>query len=159
MNMRMALLVLAWVVTLGAQAAPGVRVWESGQAMENTYDTVYKSLEENGFYVVFEPNIQKNLSHFAERWGDNYNRNGLEGIRAMVFCNGWYANAVSNADPELLALCPLHVTLIQKDGKTRVLFTRPTLVAAGSQAEAVAKEIEDEVAKALDAAMKTLAKP
>ncbi len=44
-----------------------------------------------------------------------YNRSKLSAIRSMVFCNGWYANQVSNKDPHMLALCPLHMTLIEKE--------------------------------------------
>jgi len=136
--------------------ASNVRVWRIEKDLETSYKTIYNSLEKHRFFVVFEPDIQSNISGFAERWGDNYNRNKLEGIRAMVFCNGWYANAVSNADPDMLALCPLHITLIQKDGVTSVLFVRPTAVADGSKAMAVAGELEQDVAKALDEAVKEL---
>ncbi len=135
---------------------PNVRVWTIDKDLDSSYQAVYESLENNRFFVVFEPDIQGNISGFAERWGEDYNRNKLEGIRAMIFCNGWYANAVSNADPDMLALCPLHITLIQKDGATRVLFVRPTAVASGSKAMSVAKEIEQDVAKAIDAAVKEL---
>ncbi|VAW81030.1 hypothetical protein MNBD_GAMMA14-349 [hydrothermal vent metagenome] len=143
-------------MTQAAVADRTVLVWETGKSLETSYDTIYKALENNNFFVVFEPDIQKNLSFFAERWGDNYNRNKLEGIRSMIFCNGWYANAVSNADPDMMALCPLHITLVQKDGVTRILFSRPTVIAAGSKALSVAREIEQDVSKALDEAVATL---
>jgi len=143
-------------MTQAAVADRTVLIWETGKSLEASYDTVYKALENNNFFVVFEPDIQKNLSFFAERWGDNYNRNKLEGIRSMIFCNGWYANAVSNADPDMMALCPLHITLVQKDGVTRILFSRPTVIAAGSKALSVAREIEQDVSKALDEAVATL---
>ncbi len=143
-------------MTQAAMADRTVLTWETGKSLETSYDTIYKSLENNNFFVVFEPDIQKNLSFFAERWGDNYNRNKLEGIRSMIFCNGWYANAVSNADPDMMALCPLHITLVQKDGVTRILFARPTVIAAGSKALSVAREIEQDVSKALDEAVATL---
>ncbi len=143
-------------MTQAAVADRTVLVWETGKSLEASYDTVYKALENNNFFVVFEPDIQKNLSFFAERWGDNYNRNKLEGIRSMIFCNGWYANAVSNADPDMMALCPLHITLVQKAGVTRILFARPTVIAAGSKALSVAREIEQDVSKALDEAVATL---
>jgi len=135
-----------------------VRMWNTGKDLETSYKVVYKSLENNRFYVVFEPDIQGNISGFAERWGEDYNRNKLEGIRAMVFCNGWYANAVSNADPDMMALCPLHITLIQKDGSTHVLFVRPSAVAVGSKALSVAKDLEADVAKALDEAVAELSR-
>ena len=153
----MAVFLLALVSMAQVQAdTSNVRVWNIDKDLETSYKIVYKNLEDNRFFVVFEPDIQGNISGFAERWGEDYNRNKLEGIRAMVFCNGWYANAVSNADPDMLALCPLHITLIQKDGATRVLFVRPTAVAKGSKAMSVAKEIEQDVAKAIDAAVKEL---
>ena len=129
---------------------PNVLVWELDDKLDNSYDIIYSTLEENNFFVVFEADIQKNISRFAERWGENYNRNRLEGIRAMVFCNGWYANAVSNAEPDLLSLCPLHITLIQQQGKTRILFSRPSAIASSSNALSVAKELEADVSKALD---------
>ena len=153
----MAVLLFALVGMAQAFAdTSSVRVWNTGKDLETSYKVVYNSLENNRFFVVFEPDIQSNISGFAERWGDDYNRNKLEGIRAMVFCNGWYANAVSNADPDMMALCPLHITLIQKEGATRVLFVRPTAVAVGSKALSVAKDIEKDVAKAIDEAVKEL---
>jgi len=149
-------LVFLLFVAGSALADRTVLVWETGKDLESSYDVVYKALENNMFFVVFEPDIQGNLSHFAERWGDDYNRNGLEGIRSMIFCNGWYANAVSNADPDMLALCPLHITLVQKNGVTRILFTRPTVIARDSKALPVAREIEQGVSKALDEAVAEL---
>lgn len=115
------------------------------RSMQQVYAPLYKALEDEGFYVVFEANIGRNLSRFADKWGENYNRNKLKGIRSMVFCNGWYANAVSNADPSLLAMCPLRLTLIEREGKTTALFSRPTVIAATSPARKVLQRVENEV--------------
>lgn len=149
------LLSMLWLVPLSA-AGPQLRVWEVDKDLETAYPVVYQALEANKFFVVFEPDIQHNLSRFAERWGEDYNRNRLEGIRAMVFCNGWYANQVSNADPDMLALCPLHITLVQQAGSTRILFVKPTQVAQGSKAEALAVELEQAVSTAIDQALQQL---
>lgn len=146
---------LFWLSQL-AVADSNVLVWNIDKDLEASYTSVYKALEKNRFFVVFEPNIQRNLSGFAERWGDNYNRNKLEGIRAMVFCNVWYTNEISNADPDMLAMCPLHLTLIQQQGSTRVLFVRPSVVAADSDALAIAKELEQDVSKAMGEAVNEL---
>lgn len=115
-----------------------------------TYKKVFSSLENNGYFVVFEPNIGKNLSHFAQRWGKDYNKNELEAIRSMVFCNAWYANEVSNLDPDMMALCPLHITLTHKKGTTAILFVRPSQVAAHSPAKAIADELEKDVIRAIE---------
>lgn len=115
-----------------------------------TYKKVFTALENNGYFVILEPNIGKNLSNFAQRWGDNYNRSGLEAFRSMVFCNGWYANEISNLDPDMVALCPLHITLTHKKGVTSILFVRPGQVAAHSPAKKVAAELEQDVIRAIE---------
>lgn len=120
---------------------------------DTVYRAVYDALEAHRFFVVFEPDIGANLSGFAKRWGEDYNRNGLEKIRSMVFCNAWYANQVSNADPEYLSMCPLHITVVHKQGVTSVYFVRPDYVAAGGKAEKIARELTQDVVKAIDAGL------
>lgn len=117
------------------------------------YKRVFTALEHNGYFVLVEPNIGKNLSHFAQRWGTDYNKNKLEEIRSMVFCNAWFANKVANADPHMLALCPLHITLIQKGKLTTIVFVRPGKVAVNSPAKAVAEEIEKDVIRIIENAV------
>lgn len=136
-----------------ANAASGVFVMTVDKPVSEVYDKVYKSLEDARFYVVLEPDIGKNLSGFAERWGDEYNRNKLSAIKSMVFCNGWYANQVSNKDPGMLAFCPLRMTLFEKDGKTTALFARPTMIAADSPALEILTELEHEVIAAIKQGM------
>jgi len=128
----------------------GVRHWVLQQDLETAYESIHKSLEENKLFVVFEPNIGKNLAAFAERWGEDYNRNNLQGIRSMVFCSGWYANQVSNADPQLLALCPLHITLYRHNDMTHVVFVSPTHVGKGSDATVLLQQLEDRVSAAVE---------
>ena len=125
--------------------SPNVFEYQVQQPMSQIYGRLYKELEDDGFYVVFEANIGKNLSCMADKWGENYNRNQLEGIRSMVFCNGWYANAVSNVDPNMLALCPLRLTLMEKKGVTTALFARPSVIAADSPAHKVLLRVENDV--------------
>lgn len=128
-----------------APPEPAVFVHKVKGKMNSIYKHLFTGLENNGYYVIFEPNIGRNLSHFAKRWGKDYNKNKLESIRSLVFCNGWYANKISNADPAMLALCPLHVTLTHKKGMTTVLFVKPGQVSQGSKANSVALELEQDV--------------
>jgi len=121
--------------------------------MTTVYKQLFTALENNGYFVIFEPNIGKNLEHFATRWGDDYNKNKIKSIRSMIFCSGWYANQISNLDPRLLALCPLHITLYQKDDMTHILFIRPAKIAAGSPAEKVIRELEDDVIRTINGAL------
>jgi len=151
--MRKFIVMLSLLMVTGlARAVPdGVFRADAAAPLGKTYPAVLKAVENARFWVVFEADIGKNLAGFADKWGADYNRNGLSGIRSMVVCNGWYANAVSNADPDLLALCPLRINLVEKDGVTRVLFARPSVIAAGSPGEALARDIEQTLIKAIRA--------
>jgi uncharacterized protein (DUF302 family) len=131
--------------------APAILRLDANAPLERTYQAVSTALEEARFWVVFEADLGASMAGFAERWGEDLNRNALDGIRSIVVCNAWYANQVSNADPDLLALCPLRVNLVEKDGITRVLFARPTVIAAGSPGIAVIEEIEQVISTALRA--------
>ena len=121
--------------------------------MEDVYKHLFTALENNSYFVIFEPNIGKNLSFSAKRWGDDYNKNKLSSIRSMVFCNAWYANKISNIDPSMLALCPLRLTLYTKDKQTHILFVRPGKIAATSKAHKIAKELEDDVIRTIEVAI------
>lgn len=136
-----------------ASQKPMLYVKKIKSPLNVVYKKVFTSLDNNGYFVVFEPNIGRNLAHFAKRWGNDYNKNKLESIRSMVFCNGWYANKVSNADPNMMALCPLHITLIHKKGVTSILFIRPGRVAFNSPAEDIANELEQDVIRAIEEAL------
>lgn len=150
---------MLWLVLLGfmlpvasvyaEQKASVVYSQQANNPLSKVYDRVYKSLEDARFFVVFEPNIGANLARFSEKWGDDYNRNQLTGIRSMVFCNGWYANKVSNLDPNMLGFCPLHLTLVEREGTTTVLFNRPSVMAHNSPAKELLEKIEMEVIEAI----------
>ncbi len=143
------------LVTLNVAAeSDAVYRQQVDKSVDEVYDNVYRSLEDARFYVVFEPNIGANLSHFAKKWGDEYNQNKLTAIRSMVFCNGWYANKVSNLDPDMLGFCPLHITLVERDGKTTVLFNRPAIMASHSPAKKLFETIESEVIDAIKQGLK-----
>jgi len=154
--LRKLVLLTALLTTLTAHAGDPkpVFVVEKKADFDTSYQAVYKALEQNKFFVVFEPDIGANLARFGKNWGNDYNQNKLERIKSMVFCNGWYANKVSNTDPDMLALCPLHITMTYKQGMTKVLFVRPDVIARGSKAETVAKEITQGVIEAIQQGMK-----
>ena len=133
-----------------ATASNGIYKKNTQAPTDKVYTEVYKALENERFWVVFEANIGENIEGFADKWGEEYNRSGLTAMRSMVVCNGWWANAVSNADPDMVALCPLHVNIIAKDGVTSVLFARPGAFANSSPAREVIEEIETKIIGAID---------
>lgn len=150
--MRSILILLSALVSFNALAeSPAVYEKSFDQNLDTAYKRVQKALEGNGFKVVYEIDMLDNLTKFTKKNAvKDFNLNQLEGIKSMVFCNGPLAVKISNADPAMLALCPLHLTLTQKAGRVSVLFVRPGVIAQGSKAEAPAKELEDKVIKAIE---------
>jgi hypothetical protein len=130
---------------------PDILSWETQQNLDIVYRQVYISLEKNSFFVIFEPNIGRNLAGLAGRWGDNYNRNHVQDIRSMVFFNASYTNQISNIEPELLALWPLHISFYRQGGMTHVVFSRPTDIGRESRAGELLKQIESGVTTAIQA--------
>ena len=136
-------------------ASPAVYEKSFNQNLNAAYTLVSNALEANGFKVVYEIDMQENLTKFAAKNAvTDFNMKKLEGIKSMVFCNAPLAVKISNADPAMLALCPLHLTLIQKSGHVSILFVRPSVIAQGSQAEAPAKQLEEKVITTIENALK-----
>jgi len=153
--MKRLLLLLTFLSLFSALSHAGGIYKQSIEAdYDATYKKLYQSLEGNRFFVIDEINIGKNLAGFAKRWGEDYNRNKLDRIQVMIICNGWYANQVGNMDTDMLALCPMHVTLIAKEGVATALFSRPSTFASNSKALPVLKEAEEAVIKAIRSALK-----
>lgn len=146
------ILLLLFCLSLPVHAAGNIHRVEVGAEMPKVYQAVYQELESRRLFVVFEPDMGRTIAGLAERLGEDYNRNRLEGIRSMVVCNAWYTNQVSNLDPDMLALCPVRVTVIHKEGVSTILFARPSVHAQGSPALPVIEEIEALVTEAIDTA-------
>ena len=53
----------------------------------------------------------------------------------------------------MLALCPLHLTIIESSGKAHILFVKPSFIGQDSPALPVLREIEETVIEAINAAM------
>ena len=118
------------------------------------FKNVVMALQHSGFKVVNKIDISRKLAGAAKHfhWKD-YNLNHLAGIRTVVFCNPGFANAISNADPGMMALCPLHVTLVQEGAWTRVEFIKPAAIARGTKAESVATKLQAHIEMALHHAL------
>lgn len=136
------------------QASPVLKLVLTG-SFEQNYDNVSQALDAKRFFVIFEPNIGNSLSNFKERWGEEYNQNGYEEVRSLVFCNPWYVNQVLNKDPEMAALCPLSVTLLHKNNQTEVMLLRPSKLKPESPAQEILLELENDIVKALKQAQTT----
>lgn len=51
----------------------------------------------------------------------------------------------------MMGFCPVRVTLIEKNGKTSILFVKPSIAPEDSKAYAILKQLEAKVISAIDA--------
>ncbi|MDO9009320.1 MAG: DUF302 domain-containing protein [Thiobacillus sp.] len=153
MRLLIALLALLGFALPAAAGSPAIYERSARLPADATYAQLYEALESNGFFVIFEPNMGKSLAGMADALGADYNRNQLSTMRSLVFCKPRATNEIANADPALLALCPLHITLTHKTGVSTVYFVRPSVVAAGSPGEVQAKQLEADIVKLIEGVM------
>ena len=92
------------------------------------------------------------MEQFADDWGADYNTNKLTFIKSMVFCSLRWTNRLANADPDLLALCPLHLTIYARDGETNVVWPHLSAMAEGSPGADAAQALDQEVSGLIKAA-------
>ena len=88
--MKSTLIFLFALISANALAeSPAVYEKSFDQNLDAAYPRVYKALEGNGFKIVYEIDIQENLTKFAAKNAvKDFNLSQLEGIKSMVFCNG-----------------------------------------------------------------------
>lgn len=67
-----------------------------------------------------------------------------------MFCNAWYANSITNADPAMALICPQHITVIQIKDKTQILYALPTVNSQNSPANEIIKSMEEEIVRIID---------
>ncbi len=149
----LASVILLFPMLVGAAESAGILRLTSSLPLAEAYSKVYASLEDEKFWVVFEADMGSRMAKFADKWGDEYNRRGLGAVKGMVFCNIWWTNRVANADPDLLALCPLHLSLYERDGETVLVMPRLSMIAQGSEGRDRALELEQELTAILRAAL------
>lgn len=116
---------------------------------DHLFDKTYENLEESKMFVVKELNIGATLKKNKKRWGDNYNKNGYEEVRTLVLCNPWYANEVLNQNPRLMALCPLAVAFLHKEGRTTILYGLRAPLAEGTSSYDLFNEIDSKIITAI----------
>jgi len=139
------LLLLVPALTLAGPA--GVNALNTKEPANKVYERIQQALEGAKFWVVFEADMGNRMEKFAEDWGTDYNRNKLTTIKSMVFCSLWWTNQLANVDPDLVGLCPLHLTVYARGGRTTVLWPRLSALAEGSPGRDMALALEQEVSE------------
>lgn len=148
------LLVLLFTLSITLLADSSVFTKTFDAPMAKVYPKIMNSFDNAHLIVVSEIDILAKFkaAGLPEKFGKKFNTNNLTGIKAIIACNGWFGNAVANTDPEMMAFCPVRVTLVEKDGKTSVMYVRATVASKESKAYPVLEKLEAKVIQAIEAA-------
>jgi len=142
------LAVWLWILPALVAASPaGLRTLTTSDPPEQVYDRIYQALEGAKFWIVFEADMGSRLANLAPESGAEYNQSRLGFVKSMVFCNLVWTNRLANADPELLGLCPLHLSIYAKGDKTTVTWPKLSALAEGSPGLEQARALDQEVAE------------
>ncbi|MHB1566591.1 MAG: DUF302 domain-containing protein [Acidiferrobacter sp.] len=116
------------------------------------YKNLVVALGHQGFKVPWGINIEKRMQ-MANRTlhMPNFNAQHLTDVRAMMVCNPFLFNAIANADPTMIALCPLHITLVSKGGVTYVQYPKEIALAAHTPVAKIARLIDTKIERAINA--------
>jgi uncharacterized protein (DUF302 family) len=120
---------------------------------DSVYPKLMASLAKNHLMVVSEINILEKFKKagLPAKFGKEFNTNNLTAIRAIIACNGYFGNYIANSDPKMMALCPVRLTVLENNGKTMIVFVKPTTVSADSKAANMVAKLEAKVISAIEA--------
>jgi len=146
-------LILTLLLLLSPLMANGMYKLTLNQKSAFVYPKLLASLDANHLVVISQIDILAKFKHagLPKKFGKDFNTNNLTAIKAIIACNGGFGNAIANADTNMMGLCPIKLTMIEKDGKTTILFVKPSNIAQGSKAEVIAKKLEAKVISAIEA--------
>jgi len=148
--MKKILIILSLGMSLWANS---VYVKTFDTPMNEVYTKLVASFDDAHLIVISEINILEKFKDagLPEKFGKDFNTKNLTGIKAIIACNGWFGNEVANADPLMMGFCPIRVTVVEKEGKTYVLFVRSSVAPKSSPAYAILEKLESKVVTAIEA--------
>jgi uncharacterized protein (DUF302 family) len=116
------------------------------------YPKLLAALDNTGFIVISEIDILAKFkaAGLPKAFGKKFNTNNLTGMKAVIVCNAWFGNEIANNDPLMMAFCPVRVTLIERDGKTSIMYVRPSVAPEDSKAYLLLKKLEQKVISAVE---------
>ena len=143
------ILILSLIFSTSLFAGSGIYKVSVKKDFSSTLEMLTKTLDDERLYIISKADISATLKRMKGKLGKEYNKRGYTKVQSIIFCNPFYANDILNLDPDMMALRPLKIMLLEKNGKTTALFVPPSIFTQKSPAKKVLKEVEDKVKKAL----------
>ena len=143
------LLTLTFFFTTSLYASNSIYKVSVKKDFSSALHSIKKTLEDQNLYIISKADISGTLERMKGKLGKAYNKRGYQKVQSIIFCNPFYANDVMNLDPDMMALCPLKIMLMTKNGKTTALFVLPSKLSGKSSARKILLEVENKVKNAL----------
>ncbi len=147
-------IILACILSVSLWATPSTNVYTV--TYKNTIDKIEENLLEQfksaSFVIPWKMDIlgEFKAKGLDKKFGKKFNTSKLTGVKTIIACNGKFGNMVMNADPAMMAYCPIRITLVEKNGKTTVLYVRPTTAPKDSKAYPILVKLEKKVIEAIE---------
>ncbi|WP_170175835.1 DUF302 domain-containing protein [Sulfurimonas crateris] len=149
-------ILLACLLTVSVWAAESNVYKVSYNApVDKVLDNMLAKFKQEMLVVVWQLDILEEFKHkgLDKKFGENFNKAGLTAVRTLVACNGKFGNDIINQDSDMMAYCPIRITLTEKDGVTTVLYVRPSSAPRDSKAYQSLVKLEKKVTKAIEESM------
>ncbi|MDD5157970.1 DUF302 domain-containing protein [Sulfurimonas sp.] len=119
---------------------------------DDYFPKLKKAIEANHMNIVSEIDLMSRFKEagYQKKFGADFNKNKLEKVTSLVICNGYVANQISNIDIEMMAFCPVRISVIQRGGKTIVLFIKASGIATNKKAASLLKSLDDVIVHTID---------
>jgi len=137
-----------------------INLFAENNVYTRTYNTPFKTvypkllqaMNSANLIVVSEINILEKFkaAGLPKAFGSNFNTNNLTEIKAVIVCNGWFGNEVANRDPQMMAFCPIRITVIEKNHQTTVTYVKATSAPKNSKAYSTLEKLTKKVIYVID---------
>jgi len=149
-------ILLACLLTLSVWAAESNVYKVSYNApVDKVLENMLAKFKAEMLVVVWQLDILEEFKKkgLDKKFGENFNTAGLSAVKTLVACNGKFGNDIINQDSDMMAYCPIRITLTEKDGVTTVLYVRPSSAPRDSAAYKSLVKLEKKVTKAIEESM------
>ncbi|ABB44587.1 hypothetical protein Suden_1309 [Sulfurimonas denitrificans DSM 1251] len=150
-------IILVCLLTLSVWAADSnVYKVSYNAGVDKVLGNILNKFKAEGLVVVWQLDILEEFKQkgLDKKFGENFNKAGLSAVKTIIVCNGKFGNDIINADSDMMAYCPVRVTLTEKDGVTTVLYVRPSAADKESKAYPSLVELEKKVTMSIEESMK-----
>ena len=140
------------IMNITALFAGEIYTKEISLPIEKYYPKLKKAITSNHMNILYEIDLLKKFkkSGYLEKFGEDFNKNHLKAVKTVLLCNGYVGNQISNIDPDMMALCPIRLTVISTASGTRVVFVKSDHLAKSRKVQRLLATLDEILIHTID---------